>query len=94
MLKEEEFVLTFLAALNDSEFKPWAHAMSARARLPTFADLTENLRGTFHDKLHAATSASAKSEAYQMLGKPSQVTCDYCDKSRHSILHCFKLKHD
>ena len=68
--------------------------MSARARLPTFADLTENLRGTFYDKLHAASSASAKSEAYQMLGKHSQVTCAYCHKSGHSILQCFKLKND
>ena len=29
MLKEDKFVVTFLVALNGTEFKPWAHAMSA-----------------------------------------------------------------
>ena len=60
MHKEDEFVLVFLAALEESDFVTWAQAISAQAKLPTFADVTENMRGTFYHKLNS-TSATPNS---------------------------------
>lgn len=96
MLKPEEFVLMFLAALDETDYMSWSQAVSAQKPLPSFSDLTENLRATFFSKLHATSaSASSQSQAYQMVGdQANRQQCDYCHKSGHSILQCFKLKND
>ena len=96
MLKPEEFVLMFLAALDETDYMSWSQAVSAQKPLPSFSDLTENLRATFFSKLHATSaSASSQSQAYQMVGdQTNRQQCDYCHKSGHSILQCFKLKND
>lgn len=94
MLKEDEFVVTFLAALDETMFASWAQAISARARLPTYADLIESLRCTFFQKLHTSSATTSQSEAYQASGTRSNQQCDYCHKQGHTILQCFKLKAD
>lgn len=94
MLKEAEFVLSFLAALDETSYVSWAQAISAQAQLPTFADVTENLRGTFYQKLHTTSATASQSEAYQMSGNQNHRECDYCHKKGHTILQCFKLKDD
>lgn len=95
MHKEEEFVLMFIAALEESDFVSWAQAISAQPKLPTFADVTENLRGTFYHKMHATSATSSVSGAYQVASNEKQATeCEYCHKPGHQILQCFKLKKD
>jgi len=98
MLKEEEFVLTLLAALNDSEFKPHGLMPCQQGHgCPPLQTSRKTCMGPCRccvQRPSCTLRHQLQRRHRRMMGKPSQVACDYSHKSGHSILQCFKLKND
>jgi hypothetical protein len=96
ILKEDEFVWQLLSAFDGTQFESWAQSVSAQKQIMSFADLTENLRGTFYHKMSSLGTAPSSSGAFQSpLNTPSKTKeCLYCGKPSHVIFQWFRLKDD
>ena len=91
-LNEDAFVLLFLAALSESSLAAWAQSLLAHKPLMTYANVIENMRGTFSADMLTKREAPAGQQAYAVAD--SSGACAYCHKPGHNILQCFKLRND